>query len=294
MLTIFSVPKPFRGETTDAQDNAIRSWRASNPTARIALCGRDEGIAEACVRNEVTHLPDLETSDFGTPVLSSVFAQVFATYPSEQYLFVNCDIILLDDIGVLADRLCCLESFLGVARRTNVDLTGRLDTEESGWDKKVRRVAETSGVLADPANIDWFLMKGEGPWTRLPPFIVGRPGWDNWMVFATKKAGIPVVDCSVAIVVVHQNHGYGHVPNRVGPKWGGPEAAVNQKLAESGGSFNRSGQVFSIAHSTHRLDGRAVRRNLSLSRLRAEYRLAPNSLPALSGLLYWIHGVHGC
>ncbi len=56
VLTIFSIPKPFRGEAERLQMNAVQSWRASNPAARIVLCGDDEGVAERAASPGVDQL----------------------------------------------------------------------------------------------------------------------------------------------------------------------------------------------------------------------------------------------
>ena len=292
MLTIFAIPKPFQGQAREAQDNAIRSWKASNSGAAIVLCGDEEGIREACERHGVHHLPDVELSEFGTPLISSAFSRVFADFPTPSHLYLNCDIILIDDLSPMIGKVG-LKSFLGVARRINIDMVGDLDTESSDWAAKIRLQAESAGKVDELTAIDWFLMKGEGPWRDPPPFIVGRPHWDNWMVFAARRAGKHVVDFSSSVAVIHQNHGYSHVPQRLGPRWGGPEAAVNQVLAEWAGSFNRRGQVFSIAHSTANFNGEQLRRNLTWDRIRAEYRLAPNTVPFLAGPLYWLQDIHG-
>ena len=45
---------------------------------------------------------------------------------------------------------------------------------------------------------------------QLPPFTVGRVGWDNWLFYQTKKSGIPIIDATPLITIIHQNHSYPH------------------------------------------------------------------------------------
>ena len=47
VLTLFTVPKPFRGHVGDIQRNAIESWRALRPSVQVVLVGDEDGVAEA-------------------------------------------------------------------------------------------------------------------------------------------------------------------------------------------------------------------------------------------------------
>ena len=71
MLTVFAVPKPFAGHIGVIQRNAVRSWRALHPECQVILCGDEPGSAEAASELGVERLLDVDTNDFGTPLLSS-------------------------------------------------------------------------------------------------------------------------------------------------------------------------------------------------------------------------------
>ncbi len=45
MFTLFSTPKPFRGEFARIQRNAMRSWVALRPRPEILIFGDEEGTA---------------------------------------------------------------------------------------------------------------------------------------------------------------------------------------------------------------------------------------------------------
>jgi len=47
----------------------------------------------------------------------------------------------------------------------------------------------------------------------IPPFAIGRAGWDNWMIYHGMREPWPVIDLTPSLQVVHQNHDYGHLPN---------------------------------------------------------------------------------
>lgn len=291
MLVIFTIPRHFEGETGRRQHNAVRSWRASNPDARIVLFG-DEDMEDAAKTDGAVAEPVTARSNWGTPILRNVFDDVRRKYPAEAYVYMNADIILLEDIGCFL-RDVPLAAYLGVARRTNLDVDTELSFEDARWRDALRARLRTEGQLDSPLAMDWFLMKGDGPWVEPPAFIVGRPAWDNWMVFAARARGLPVVDFSDALEVVHQNHDYAHVPERSGARWSGPEAAVNRRLAWEAGAHHRRGQVYSIAHATHGYDGRRLRRRIGIERWREQWRVAAMTFPRLAGFIYAIQDLQG-
>jgi hypothetical protein len=47
VLTLFTVPKPFRGHIGDVQRNAIESWRALREDVQVVLVGDEEGVEQA-------------------------------------------------------------------------------------------------------------------------------------------------------------------------------------------------------------------------------------------------------
>ena len=58
----------------------------------------------------------------------------------------------------------------------------------------------------------------------------GRAGWDNWMIYAGRRSGWPVVDATASIMIIHQNHDYSHLPGGQ-PHYRLPETDENVRLA---------------------------------------------------------------
>jgi hypothetical protein len=79
----------------------------------------------------------------------------------------------------------------------------------------------------------------------LPPFAIGRTAWDNWLVWHALDLGIPVLDLSERVMVVHQNHDYSHHKAGTEGVWKGEEARENLRLA--GGRRRLS----TMAEATH-------------------------------------------
>ena len=77
--------------------------------------------------------------------------------------------------------------------------------------------------------MDYFAFP-RGVYTNLPPFVVGRARWDNWMIYSSRRRGIPVVEGTHDILAVHQNHDYSHLAGGVKDLFTSREGQRNQKL----------------------------------------------------------------
>ena len=76
MITFFSIPKTFAGESSLLQRNAIKSWRANHPTSEIILLGNDSGVREMADEVNAIYVPEVQKNQFGTPILRSAFQAV--------------------------------------------------------------------------------------------------------------------------------------------------------------------------------------------------------------------------
>jgi hypothetical protein len=63
----------------------------------------------------------------------------------------------------------------------------------------------------------------------VPPFAIGRPGYDNWLLWAAATRGAKVIDATAAVTVVHQRHDYSHVGGK-SVAYRGAEAEQNKQL----------------------------------------------------------------
>src|SRR5438477_11746488 len=98
MLTLFSIPKPFRGHIAVIQHNAIRSWTLLRPACEVILFGDDEGVASAAADLGVRHFPEVARNEYGTPLVSDVFAQAQRHAAHDTLCYINADIIVMNDL----------------------------------------------------------------------------------------------------------------------------------------------------------------------------------------------------
>ena len=227
-ITVFAIPKAFEGHVGVIQRNAIRSWAKLGLS--VILMGDDPGVREMAQEVGATFLPDVDRNEFGTPLLDSAFRQAKSTATTDIIAYVNSDIIFVDPLPQAIKGLE-FASFLAVGQRTNIDLNSEIDFSQADWRNPVRELVRSSGVLFGPMAMDYFILPRQSPLTELPPFAVGRPGWDNWMCARAWDCHVPLVDLTNCLLAVHQEHGYEHVKQRTGKKWRGPEGDENHRLA---------------------------------------------------------------
>jgi len=245
MITLFSAPKPFEGHIGLIQRNAIRSWLALGEEVEILLFGDEPGISQAASALGVGHVAHVERSPQGTPLLDSIFKQAQANARYTILCYVNADILLFPDLltaaQAAADRF---SRFCLVGQRWDLAIERALSAED------LASPSAASDLLAEaqrhrPMGSDYFVFP-RGLFDPMPPFALGRAGWDNWMLYASRSRGAALVDASPAITAIHQEHDYSHLPGGQ-PHYRHPESLHNVALA--GGPE----MVFRLRDATWRL-----------------------------------------
>lgn len=229
-LTIFTAPKPFTNpHIATIQRNAIRSWKALGPDVSVLVIGSEEGIQQAAADLGVGWLPEVACNPHGTPFIPALFQAARQHSTSPLLAYVNADILLLPDFLAAAERLAAqLPHFLLVGQRWDLDL--REPLEFSGlWQAALRQRLAEDGRLHPRGGSDYFVFP-RACFEQIPGLVVGRAGWDNWMLFEARRRGWALVDGTADVWIVHQNHDYSHLPGGQ-PHYRQPETFENIRLA---------------------------------------------------------------
>lgn len=271
LLTIFTIPKAFRGHIGVIQRNAIQSWLKLSPACEVILFGHEEGVAEFAKELGIRNIVDVAYTNYGTPRLNSVFeiAQHIARH--SLICYVNSDIILFDDFILAAQRVKNCQ-FLLVGRRWRIALDESLNFENPAWETKLRADVKERGILGRNNAIDYFIFP-RGLVKEMPPFAVGRPGWDNWLIYNMRNIGIPVIDATRVLMAIHQDHDYAHIPGGDGKSYEGPEADENRALL-GGASY-----VFTVDDATKVLTRYGLLPALTLAHLQRKLETLPVLFP---------------
>lgn len=248
MLTVFAIPKPFRGFFANIQRNAIRSWVALRPKPEIILFGDDEGTREVARELGCLHVPEVGRNEYGTPLVDSLFAEAERAAHYPLLCYVNADIILMSDFSHAVEQVSRLRHpFLLVSHRRDVDLRELWDFSRADWEKELRSYVTQHGIPLKIGSSDYFVFP-RGFYKEIPPFAIGRGAWDNWLIYKACSMGVPVIDATQVVMAVHHSHDFCD-----GPRFTGTEAQTNNQL------YGRH-PCYGLNDATHKLTRRGLRR----------------------------------
>jgi hypothetical protein len=255
MFTLFSCPKPFHGLSGITQRNAIQSWVRLDPRPEIILVGDEKGTAGTAREFKLRHIPQVACNPIGTPLVNSIFSLAQEAATHETVCYINADIILISDFVVGVRRVVReIPYSLMVGRRWNLEIKEAIDFSED-WERGLKTLVGRRGKLYPHFGIDYFVFP-KGVWGKIPPFAIGRPGWDNWMLYRAHTLNLPIVDLTRVTTVIHQNHDYSHHPHGWVGASKGEEAKRNQSLAGEGAL------VYSLLDAQYSLTRKGVRRRI--------------------------------
>ncbi len=230
-LTIFTAPKPFTNPHINViQRNALSAWTRL-PDVEVIVIGDEPGIPEAAAEFGVKNVREVERDEKGIPLVSAVMEIGHRFSDSPMLCYANGDMILMSDAVEAARQVAAqVKDFLLVGQRWNLDLAEPFDFS-GDWEARLRAEVSKRGEFYSPWGIDYFIFPRH-LYTEVPDFTIGRPAWDNWMVYyARTKIGM-AIDASRQVVAVHQNHDYSHLPGNK-PPYGSEVAKSN--LIKAGG-----------------------------------------------------------
>ncbi len=209
----------------------------------MILAGDEAGVAAAARHWERSMQPELDRNQYGTPLVSGALRIAKERAGDGAVCFVNTDILLPPSLAG-ATRLVRdhADSYLiiGECRDAPSRRARSIRTPSTGL-----RCGGSSRRRGADA-IDYFVFTPD-LFDDVPAFAVGRPAWDNWLIWRAREAGAVVVDASAVVEAIHQSHDYDHLGGREA-RWTGPEVAENRRLA--GGGRRR---LYSRLDATHRL-----------------------------------------
>lgn len=219
MLTMFTTLRPF----TDAhaaliQHNAIGSWLALEPVPQIVLMGNDAGVADAAREYSLLHLPEVETNEEGVPTRSSMCQLARQVAEHERMCLINGDIIILDGFYKALKHIR-LQQFVAGGRRYNMEIHDKICFSHANWRIPLQNRLDQEGELFSPSAIDYVVYSRSISPSVLPPFPMNNGDWDPWFLFQHRQRGIPVVDLSRMVTVIHQNHQTPEETKRRRRKW---------------------------------------------------------------------------
>ena len=212
MITFFTTFKDFNGKNKVNQLNAIRSWLALKAGVEVIIFSESEGIQSVLKEERVIHVQDIALHEGRIPLIGPMFNRADKLASNNICCFINGDIIVtkkfLSTVQALANKFS--RNYLFVGQRDNIDVEEEL-TFDQNWETIFMERYQKDFEDMPPYAMDYFVFpKGQYQDYAFPTLLVGRPGWDLWMIYNAFKRNLTTVDLSFTVKVIHQNHDYNH------------------------------------------------------------------------------------
>jgi hypothetical protein len=255
MLTLFTTPKKFQGYFGTIQRNAIMSWTRIQPRPEIILFGDEDGSEQIANEAGLRRITDIGRNERGTPLISDLFYKAQQLAAHEILCYVNADIILPRDFSQTVQRVASWRNrFLLVGRRFNVDLDQPEIYDSPENEERLISLVKSQNKPLWIGALD-YLVFPRGQYLEIPPFAIGRGGWDNWLLWKARSMRIPLIDASDVVMAIHQNHDYSYGAERSARSiWDGSEEVKrNGELAGN--------STYTLDDITHKLTPKGIRRD---------------------------------
>lgn len=232
MITIFTTTKDFVGINRSNQLNAIRSWLESSFKPQVVVFGIKNELNDLVETKGLVMVDQISVSPTGAPLASEMFDAVSRISKFDICCYMNADIILTDSffetVQLLARNL--KERYLLVGERLDVHVNEEISFSKE-WEKDFSLKYSNELKIHRPDGSDFFVFpKGQYSKANMPLLHIGRPGWDLWMIYHSRKSHYRTIDISQTVRVIHQNHDYSHKQHVYSSVADDPEANVNLAL----------------------------------------------------------------
>ncbi|XP_052769803.1 uncharacterized protein LOC128209687 [Mya arenaria] len=208
ILTIFTT-FVYEKEKFPINNKTLHNWKML-PNVNVVVFSDSEEVKYVCNKVGV-HVLKVTDAATGVPVLPSMFLDAKKQFSSTFYAYANGDLLFSDNlINTLKTISCNLptlyqktKGLLIVGRRRNIPATVITDHSAISWSelyflsKKYEKLFQTDAE-------DYFISDEAYPWENFQPVVVGRRGYDNWVVAYSRYLNITVIDASESVLCLHQ------------------------------------------------------------------------------------------
>lgn len=180
---------------------AIDSWHRVFPDAQILVFGNAALLRDWCGYRQVKRRK-------GLPLVSDMFEKVEMMDDPGPRLFINSDCIVTSSMKKACDFLVQVKKqWLATGQRS--EISEEEDCANAGslqWEEAIRAKYPEPKMLP-PCGADWFLFSRSAMReSKMPPFVIARTCYDNWLIYDALQRGLWVVNCTGSVTVYHQTH----------------------------------------------------------------------------------------
>ncbi len=187
--------------------NTIRNWEHFRSWVQPILfySPGDTNLLEYALKHGWDTIEVPKLSKAKVPVLRHMFLTARKKYKTAFYCYTNGDILfddgLIKTLQALQPHTDKMKQVLIVGRRTNFKLFPGQNLDSFKGIKDAAKRGKLFGTNAE----DYFATTTYGyPWESIPDFVVGRVGYDNWLVVTAIVKRMVVIDTTNTILALHQ------------------------------------------------------------------------------------------
>jgi hypothetical protein len=142
------------------------------------------------------------------PILTAMLRQILNESTSPFVGYANADIIFDESVILTLKELSRRfdvhkQMILITGKRRNANITNH----DLGTGNNITQISLVGSKLKlfHGWAQDYFIVSRNGlPWAEIPDFVVGRNGYDNWLVATAQHWSIVLIDASKTILAIHQ------------------------------------------------------------------------------------------
>ena len=206
IITLVTTFKLNRGKYV-CHNNTLRNWNSLKPYVYPILYTDEEYVRNEAIEKGWKVRPiQAKEEKFGIPFLRHMYTDAMNVSNSTFYAYANADILFSDTL------LFSLQAFLQstfrkdipaliVGRRMNVEFM--TEKEALTW-HSIHNTTRKRGQIFSQDAEDYFITSRNYPWTAMPDVVIGRVGYDNWLVLNSKHVGYITIDATNTLLAVHQ------------------------------------------------------------------------------------------
>ncbi|XP_063443069.1 uncharacterized protein LOC134723385 [Mytilus trossulus] len=185
-------------------NNTVKNWKYLSPFVTPVLFSDEELVRDEAESKGWRVLP-VRNSSIGLPILKYMYMEIQKSFSSPFIAYSNSDLLFTDSIiktlnVISQSNLSKNNELLLTGRRTNVVNVTSIEASSA---KNILK-ASKRGELYDGDALDYFITTSGYPWKDAPDLVVGRPGFDNWIVANARLMNFSVIDTTETIIAVHQ------------------------------------------------------------------------------------------
>lgn len=193
------------------RNTTVENWAMLKPFVIPILFTNDEDLREKVEGRGWNTLPIVKTG-IGIPVLKDMYMTAMSKFNTRFYGYANGDILFTDNLlvtlfGVMTNIHLKDNNVLITGQRTNV--LGVSKRESTSYNS-LREMLITRGKLFTPWAMDYFITTNNFPWKDMPDVVIGRRGFDNFLVIESQKRKFIVIDATNTILAVHHTTNAGN------------------------------------------------------------------------------------